>query len=327
MGPTPVPIIRSLRRLRRLLTAWFTAVLLAALAAVVVAVASGAAPQYGPGSGLTGFVAVLGGLVVAVFAAAAWSLLGYLLAPVTRSLRAQESFLGAAAHDLRTPLATLAVLLNTARHGGAENEQALDRAARLAARSGNIVDDLLLRARLAAGTRSVELQLARLDQLVEGVLADLADSDPTVTEEPAGSVTVTVDVGLHRITLTAAPTVAHLDAPLAERAITNLVQNALHHGHLPDTPATVRVTVIPAKDVVTVTVSDNGPGLRPAELRAGLGLSLVRWVARVHGGALLLGTGPAPGTRIQLAFPSRRANQLDTTRQHQGGGGKTPGCL
>ena len=326
MGPTPVPIIRSLRRLRRLLTAWFTAVLLAALAAVVVAVASGAAPQYGPGSGLTGFVAVLGGLVVAVFAAAAWSLLGYLLAPVTRSLQAQESFLGAAAHDLRTPLATLTVLLNTARHGGAEDEQALDRAARLAAHSGNIVDDLLLRARLAAGTRSVELQPARLDQLVEGVLAHLADSDPTVTEE-AGSVTVTVDVGLHRIILTAAPTVAHLDAPLAERAITNLVQNALHHGHPPDTPATVRVTVIADKDVVTVTVSDNGPGLRPTELRAGLGLSLVRWVARVHGGALLLGTGPAPGTRIQLAFPARRANQLGTTRQHKGGGGKTPSCL
>jgi signal transduction histidine kinase len=222
---------------------------------------------------------------------------------VTRSLQAQESFLGAAAHDLRTPLATLAVLLDTVRHGGAERDEALDRAARLAARSGGIVDDLLLRARLAAGTRSVDLQPARLDQLVEGVLADLADTDPTVTEEPDGSTTVTVDVGRHRVTLTAAPTVAHLDAPLAERAITNLVQNALRHGHPPDAPAAVRVTVAPAEDVATVTVADDGPGLRPPELRAGLGLSLVRWVARVHRGALLLGTGPAPGTRIRLVFP------------------------
>ncbi|MDI6104761.1 HAMP domain-containing sensor histidine kinase [Actinoplanes sp. NEAU-A12] len=306
-------MIRSLRRLRRLLTAWFTAVMLTALAVLLVVVAGGAAPEYGPGSGLTGFVAVLGGLVVAMLGVAAWSLLGHLLAPVTRSLQAQESFLGAAAHDLRTPLATLAVLLDTVRHGGAEREEALDRAVRLAARSGGIVDDLLLRARLAAGTRALEPQAARLDQLVEGVLADLADTDPTVTEDPDGSTTVTVDVGRHRVTLIAAPTIAHLDAPLAERAVTNLVRNALRHGHLPDVPAAVQVTVASADDVATVTVADDGPGLRPPELRAGLGLSLVRWVARVHGGALLLGTGPAPGTRIRLAFPlggARPAHRL-----------------
>src|SRR3954471_1935825 len=180
MGPTPVPVIRSLRRLRRLLTAWFTIVLLAALAVVVVAVAGGAAPQYGPGGGFTGFVAVLGVIVVAMLTAAVWSLLGYLLEPVTRSLQAQESFLAAAAHDLRTPLATLAALLDTAQHGVTEREEALNRAARLAARSGGVIDDLLLRARLAAGTRGVELRPARLDQLVEGVLVDLAGTDPAV---------------------------------------------------------------------------------------------------------------------------------------------------
>jgi two-component system OmpR family sensor kinase len=304
MGPTPVPVIRSLRRLRRLLTAWFTIVLLAALAVVVVAVAGGAAPQYGPGSGFTGFVAVLGAIVVVTLTAAVWSLLGYLLEPVIRSLQAQESFLGAAAHDLRTPLATLAALLDTARHGATEREEALDRAARLAARSGEVIDDLLLRARLAAGTRSVELRPARLDQLVEGVLADLAGTDPAVSEQLDGSTTVSVDVGRHRVTLMASPTVASLDAPLAERAVTNLVQNALRHGHLPDVPAAVRVTVSTVGDVAAVTVADTGPGLRPPQLRAGLGLSLVRWVARVHGGALLLGTGPAPGTRIRLAFPA-----------------------
>jgi signal transduction histidine kinase len=55
-------------------------------------------------------------------------------------------------------------------------------------------------------------------------------------------------------------------------------------------------------------VADDGPGLRPPITRPGLGLSVVRWVARVHGGALLLGTGPRPGTRIRLVLPARGAS-------------------
>lgn len=66
-------------------------------------------------------------------------------------------------------------------------------------------------------------------------------------------------------------------------------------------------------DRAAVTVADEGPGLRPPVDRPGLGLSMVRWVARAHCGSLLLGVGTQPGTRIRLALPARQH------RVHPGG--------
>jgi two-component system, OmpR family, sensor kinase len=284
----------ALRRLRWLLTAWFTLVLAVGVAVLVLAVAATTrshATYERADSDLAALLALLGAAALAVFAPATWVLLGFLLEPVTRSLAVQESFLGTAAHDLRTPLATLGALLDTARHDPA----AVDRAARLVARSGDTVEDLLLRARLASGTLPVTPRPTRLDQVVEAVLADLTGTDGEVTE---------LDVDGHRITLHAVPVVAQIDGALVERAVANLIHNALRHGHPPGGTARITVTVHTERGRAAVTVADEGPGFRPADQRARLGLSVVRWVARSHGGSLLLGTGPHPGARLRLLLPA-----------------------
>lgn len=316
-GPAPVPptppmpVERLLHRLRWSLTVWFTLVLAVVLTVTVVAVSALAAPAYaakagGAGAELGWALAVLGGLAVALFAPVAWFLLGHVLAPVTRSLTAQESFLGAAAHDLKTPLSTLGALLESARRdtdAGARDD-ALERAARLASRSGETVEDLLLRARLTAGVVEARLRPVRLDLLVEQVVADLAGTEPAVGETDDGSTThLSVDLDGHSITMRATPTVALIDPALAERAASNLVHNALRHGHLPGEPARIEVSVDSEGERALITVADKGPGLRPPVASAGLGLSVVRWCVRAQGGSLLLGTGPEPGTRIRLAFP------------------------
>ena len=290
----------ALRRLRWLLTAWFTLVLAVGVAVLVIAVAATTrshATYSRADDDLAALLALLGVAGLAVFAPATWVLLGFLLEPVARALAVQESFLGTAAHDLRTPLATLGALLDTARHDPA----AVDRAARLVARSGGTVEDLLLRARLASGTLLVSPRPTRLDQVVEAVLADLTGTDPEITGD-----TAEMDVDGHHITLHTSPVVAKIDAPLVERAVANLVHNALRHGHAPGDTARVTVTVHHVDGRAAVTVADEGPGLRPPVQHARLGLGVVRWVAHSHHGALQLAVGPYPGTRLRLVLPAPR---------------------
>ncbi|MGW2640422.1 sensor histidine kinase [Streptomyces sp. NPDC001348] len=215
---------------------------------------------------------------------------GRAMRPALSALAQQEAFLADAAHDLRTPLATLRALTEGALHDDASRGEALGRAARLAARTGDIVDDLLTRARLAVGVTPVRREPLRLDQLVESIL----DDTPT-----AG----------HRIRVTTQPVVVTADPTLLRRAVANLVDNALTHGHPPGAPADVEITLTAAG---TIAIDDDGPGVDPAlagELfdryhsggrSTGLGLSIAAWIAHAHGGSLTVGPSARGGARFVL---------------------------
>jgi signal transduction histidine kinase len=158
---------------------------------------------------------------------------------------------------------------------------------------GNLIDDLLTRARLAAGVEQLNLQWVRLDQLVADVVAN--------TPAHGGDVTLsTVDS-----TVSADPT-------LLQRAVGNLLDNALRHGRMPGRHAVVAVSVADGR----VTVADQGPGLRgPLKTTpfnqagsgtTGLGLSIVRWIATAHGGSLHVHNAPGGGAVFELTL---RTNQ------------------
>ena len=100
------------------------------------------------------------------------------------------------------------------------------------------------------------------------------------------------------------------------RCLTNLVENAMHHG------ARVAISATRRDDVVSVAVEDDGPGI-PVDQRedvfkpffrldsarnprtggAGLGLSIARDVARGHGGDIRMSTGSLGGLRAELRLP------------------------
>jgi signal transduction histidine kinase len=116
----------------------------------------------------------------------------------------------------------------------------------------------------------------------------------------------------------AAPAV-RVDRRLFDRAIVNLIENALQA--LDGEPGQVRVTVRGAQGRATVEVTDSGPGI-DAAVRArvfepffstksagsGLGLVLVKKIVEDHGGGISLDNAPGRGVRVTVWLP------VDATR-------------
>ncbi|MEU7018618.1 HAMP domain-containing sensor histidine kinase [Streptomyces sp. NPDC046385] len=242
---------------------------------------------------------VTGGCAVLVLLSAAVGhvLSGWAVRPALAALGRQEAFLADAAHDLRTPAASLRTLAETALRGETDSAEVHRRTLRLAEGMGRLVDGLLTRARLMSGTATVARQPLRLDQLAEAVVDDAPVAD-------------------HRVRVEAEETVVVADPDLVRRAVGNLLGNALAHGHAPGVPADVLVTV--TRDG-TLTVEDAGPGLPPevagalfARFRSGsgstgLGLSIASWVAHAHGGTLTVEPreqGGLGGARFVLRLPT-----------------------
>ncbi|MER5308480.1 HAMP domain-containing sensor histidine kinase [Streptomyces sp. NPDC002773] len=255
---------------------------------------------------------VTGGCAVLVLLSAAVGhvLSGRAVRPALTALGQQEAFLADAAHDLRTPAASLRTLAETALRGETDSTDVHRRTLRLAEGMGRLVDGLLTRARLMSGTAAVARQPLRLDQLVEAVVheADVVDAaDVADATDGAGP------TAGHRVRVHAEDTVVVADPDLVRRAVGNLLGNALAHGHAPGVPANVRITV--TRDG-TLTVEDAGPGLPPEVAEAlferfrsgsgstGLGLSIASWVAHAHGGTLTAGRSEHGGARFVLRLPT-----------------------
>jgi signal transduction histidine kinase len=207
------------------------------------------------------------------------------------------------AHDLKTPLAHLRNRL--------ENMRELPARAQSAAIEDAVsrVDDILttfgalLRiAQIEAGTRRGSFADLDLGQLCQSVVE---------TFTPAAE-----DAGQHMQTRIAAGVTIQGDRELLTQALANLIENAIRH-----TPAGTTITLSLGRDNdhASVSIADTGPGIPTAELpqvfqrfyrgtnakdRAGtgLGLSLVKAVAELHGGTVEA-TNTGPGLAITLNIP------------------------
>jgi signal transduction histidine kinase len=115
---------------------------------------------------------------------------------------------------------------------------------------------------------------------------------------------------------------AHLDIELFERAVANLLDNALKFC---PTGSTVVLGASAPAGRIEVSVSDDGPGIPAADLPRlfdrfyrsrssvepagsdgghGLGLAIVRRIAELHGGEVTVSSAPGQGTRITLTLPA-----------------------
>lgn len=191
---------------------------------------------------------------------------------VERLLDTHRSLLAHASHELRSPLARLRMAVEL-------NHAALP----------------------ADATREMVLDLAELDDLVEEILlSSRLDHDPTdVRREPVDLLALAAEEGARvGVEVIGQPVVVDGDPRLLRRLLRNLLENARKHGVPPITVELGRTD----PDIATITVRDHGTGIaepdrervfepfyRPRDRSEasgswGLGLTLVRQIARRHGG-------------------------------------------
>jgi signal transduction histidine kinase len=209
-------------------------------------------------------------------------------------LRRQREFNANAAHQLRTPLAVLAANIDTMSDSGVAEKLRYD-----VDIMSRIVNQLLMVARL-------ETLNIRLDERV-----DLCEISRKAAEN-LGPLAISVQKTLE-VEEPNAPIIIRGNDFIVSVAISNLIENAIHH-----TPRskTVRVRVTSAP---SVEICDSGPGV-PAELRqkiferfwraenskegAGLGLAIVRRIMEAIGGTVSVSDAPAGGAQFTLCFPA-----------------------
>lgn len=218
----------------------------------------------------------------------------------------RTSILRAVSHDLRTPLASIKAsvssLLGHEVQWDAETVEHFHRTIDTEAdRLDRLVGNLLDMSRLQAGALNLRLEPIVLDDVVSSALASLSpDANAVKVEIPDD-----------------AP-FARGDAALVERALANLLSNALTHA--PE-GTEVRVVAEPDGDDVALRVVDHGPGVTPTEMGrlvepfqrlddastrpgVGLGLAVAHGFVAAMGGRLSFDTTPGGGLTASILLPA-----------------------
>ncbi len=229
-----------------------------------------------------------------------------LLARLEQALAAQRRFVADAAHQLRTPLAT--VLLHAERAKRSPDHESVQAALRglhaAVARAARLSQQLLALARSEPGAGTPH-PMAPVDLVV---LARHVGEEwiPRALERH-------IDFGF---VAPESPVIVSGNAGLLGELMSNLIDNALRYGG-PSSRVTLSVTAAPAP---SLAVEDNGPGVPEPEREriferfyrvagneaegCGLGLSIVREIATLHRAVARVGGGSGGcGARFTVEFP------------------------
>ena len=218
-----------------------------------------------------------------------------------------RQFVADASHELRTPLTAIRGFAELHRQGAVEGvektKELIGRIEKESIRMGSLVEDLLLLARMDEA-RPVSMEPVDLTHVLEECIASARAAGPD-----------------HPITADIEPDIFVLgDNKRIHQAIANLLANARTH-----TPLGTKITVRAksGKDDTRVSVSDEGPGLSPADQKkiferffradpsrqrssgegSGLGLSIVDAIMKLHGGSVSVESEVGRGASFTLIFP------------------------
>jgi signal transduction histidine kinase len=230
-----------------------------------------------------------------------------LVARLRAALQTQRQFMADASHELRSPISVIRtavdVALSREHRDEAEYRDTLTMTAAQSRRLSTLVADMLLLARADAGGYPLRPIDCYLDDLVDECRR--AVSVLAVARRVTVASTGASDVPIRG------------DDELLRRLLVNLLQNAVQH-----TPAggVVSVDVSVNAVQVVIRVNDSGPGIADEDWErifdrfvqldpsrrsegAGLGLTIARWIAEAHGGAVTIERSTRRGTTFCVVLP------------------------
>jgi two-component system OmpR family sensor kinase len=233
-----------------------------------------------------------------VVGVASWLLARASIEPLVAAQERERAFAADAAHALRSPLATIGSVAQAARGDAApQTREAFETIARAALDASRTVSELLTLA------RSAEPQALACEPIeLAAVVSDTARE----FREPASN----KGVALH---LEAKSAIVNADERRVRELVRNLLSNALRHAR-----SDVRVTVQADGTMARLTVANDGDNIDPQEREriferfyrangsgegSGLGLPIVRWIARAHGGSVAVRENAQHMTEFVVELP------------------------
>lgn len=235
------------------------------------------------------------------------SSLNELLERLSMAFDSERRFTADAAHELRTPLASLKTQAQVALRSGDEKElrHALNQVISGADRATHLVKQLLTMARLDPDITESKLETVDLNNVFTTIISDLyqlavnKDISLNIAEDSKGSV---------------------CGYPAALEILgRNLVDNAIRY--TPD-GGSIDISIEEGDQGTLLVVTDSGPGIpeeerdnvfnrfyrmnRETELGCGLGLSIVYRIAELHRASIMLEAAPSgQGLQVRITFPNK----------------------
>jgi two-component system sensor kinase ParS len=222
---------------------------------------------------------------------------------VASLLQSHRTLTSAVSHELRTPLARLRFSHSLAREesGADGKDRFLARMERDIAEIDELTTELLDYARLERGAPAIHLESVPAEPWLEDVLADARD------DASNRAVQIVANVALEAV---------RCEPRYMARAVVNLLRNALLHAR-----SQVSVSMRHENQRTVIHVDDDGPGIESSDRERlfepferldrsrgresggfGLGLAIVRQVARWHGGDASITDSPLGGARVSIAW-------------------------
>jgi signal transduction histidine kinase len=224
--------------------------------------------------------------------------------------RARKDLIAGVSHDLRTPLASIRAMVEAISDGVVDDttsQRYLENVLLETTRLGALIDDLFELSQIDSGALRLDLEETDVESLISQIAS---------TMEPQARAR-----GVHlesRLVASGGRVIA--DPPRLQRALYNLVHNALRH-----TPSdgTVMLQAVEGEKEVVISVTDTGCGIPESELSfvfdrfwrgdpsrhedgAGLGLAISRGIVEAHRGRIWAESRPGQGSCFSLAIPLAR---------------------
>jgi signal transduction histidine kinase len=253
-------------------------------------------------------IVALGVATLLVAALGAYLLAGRTLQPIEEVMDRQRRFAAAASHELRTPLTILQGSLEVAllnRRTPEEYEQTIQEAVEELVHMSQLVRDLLVVARSESEADAILRVPLCLGEVAHAALARI---EP-VAQRKGQTLEVTLPDRLQ----------VWGDALKLRQALLNLLENAVLYSA---DGGVIRVVGRQERGRAVLEVRDTGPGIAGEHLRhlfepfyqvdraqsgsgqVGLGLALVAWIVRAHGGQIEVASRVGAGTVFTLSLPS-----------------------
>lgn len=245
------------------------------------------------------------------------------LSEIAQADSSRREFIANVSHDLRTPLASIQGYLDTLSLKNEfltqqERQQYLQIALTQAKSLSHLVSTLVYLGKLDSGQIELQPEMFRIDEVVHDVVQKFAPR----AQEKNIQFRVPVHEGLPFVCA---------DLGLVERALSNLIDNALRH--TPD-GGLVQISLQNIDKKVWVSVIDSGEGISPSDLphifkrfyqgnnslagtivNAGIGLSIVIRIIDMHGESVEAANASGKGAQFRFSLPTMDSRETTCERE------------